>query len=98
MFAFTALLLPVLNSIIACIGKYSLNIDTLQGNLLSIGVGVGTIVVKNIITDTLKKLNKPDKKKEIINDIDAEQNIKKFGDAEFSKDLSKEIEPINEKD
>lgn len=95
MFGFTALLLPVLNSIMACIGKYDLNLDTLSGNLLSIGVGVGTFVAKNIITNVLKKLNKSSKEDEIIHDIGSPQ-IKKFGDADVKQDST--VKPINEKD
>lgn len=93
MFAFTTLLLPILNAIMACIGKYSLTIDTLSGNLLSIGVGVGTLVVKNIVINTLKKLNKSDKAKEIIGDTS--HDVKKFGDADLS---GKNLQQINEKD
>ena len=41
MFGYTAILVPSMNAISSFIGKYDITIDTLSGNLLSVGVGVG---------------------------------------------------------
>lgn len=90
MFAYTSLLIPVMNGIMAIINKYDLNLETLVQNLMGVGLGVATIVAKNGIIEIVKRLRgkiSDKKKKEIINDIeeepvDLEQDpiIKKFGE------------------
>lgn len=71
MFAYTSLLVPILNGINHIIGEYDLNIDSLLYNLASIATGILTIVAKNGIKEILKRmgLNK-DQKKKIISDIE----------------------------
>lgn len=84
MFAYTSLLLPCMNVLASFIDKYSLNLDTLQGNFLSIGVGVLTIISKNGIDYMIKKLgDKFDLKKDkIMQDLD-ESPIKKYPHPSF---------------
>lgn len=84
MFAYTSLLLPCMNVLASFIDKYSLNLDTLQGNFLSIGVGVLTIIAKNGIDYMIKKLgDKFDLKKDkIMQDLD-ESPIKKYPHPSF---------------
>jgi hypothetical protein len=90
MFAYTSLLIPVMNGIMAIVNKYDLNLDTIAQNLIGIGMGVATIVAKNGIIEIVKRLKgkiSDKKKKEIINDIEEEPLsieqepiIKKFGE------------------
>ena len=101
MFAYTSLLIPVMNGIMAIINKYDLNLETLVQNLMGVGLGVATIVAKNGIIEIVKRLKgkiSDKKKSEIINDIEEEPLnieqdpiIKKFGelhddDAELIKE------------
>ena len=84
MFAYTSLLLPCMNVLASFIDKYSLNLDTLQGNFLSIGVGVLTIIAKNGIDYMIKKLGDKFnlKKDKIMQDLD-ESPIKKYPHPSF---------------
>jgi hypothetical protein len=84
MFAYTSLLLPCMNVLASFIDKYSLNLDTLQGNFLSIGVGVLTIIAKNGIDYIIKKLGDKFnlKKDKIMQDLD-ESPIKKYPHPSF---------------
>ena len=56
MLAYTGLLLPTMNAISALIGKYDLNMDTLPGNFMAVGLGVTTFLAKNGFDFLLKKL------------------------------------------
>lgn len=82
MFAYTSLLVPIMNGILFLINKYELNIDTMIENFIGLSVGVGTIITKNIIVDLIKKLKdkilitKKDSK-EIVGEIE-DDKIKKF--------------------
>jgi len=58
MIGYTALMIPAMNAISSFVGKYDITIDTLSANLLSVGVGVGSLVAKqgiNWLVDKLKK-------------------------------------------
>jgi hypothetical protein len=89
MFAYTSLLIPVMNGIMAIINKYDLNLETIVQNLMGVGLGVATIVAKNGIVEIVKRLKdkiSDKKKKEIIKDIEQDSEdinepiIKKFGE------------------
>jgi len=56
MFTYTSFLIPVLNAVGAVVGKYNLTIDSLPGNFLAIGVGVGSIIAKNGISYIIDKI------------------------------------------
>jgi len=56
MLGYTSLLIPTMNCINSLIGKYDLNMDTLPGNFLSIGFGVGTFLSKQGFDYLVKKL------------------------------------------
>jgi hypothetical protein len=58
MFGYTALLLPAMNAISAFVGKYDITVDTLSANLISMGIGVGTLVAKQGVTWLIDKLKK----------------------------------------
>jgi len=58
MFGYTALLIPAMNAISAFVGKYDVTVDNLSSNLLSIGVGVGSLVAKQGVDWLVNKLKK----------------------------------------
>ncbi len=58
MFGYASLLLPVMNALNALIGKYEMNMDTIAGNFLSIGIGITTFLAKNSINFLIDKLQK----------------------------------------
>lgn len=85
MFAYTSLYIPVLNGVLAIVGKYDLTIDTLCGNFLGLAVGVGTLIAKHGISDILSRIKGKFNKKKVIDDIESPK-IKKFGDADVKQD------------
>jgi hypothetical protein len=56
MLGYTALMIPAMNAISSFVGKYDITIDTLAANLLSVGVGVGSLVTKQGINWLVGKL------------------------------------------
>jgi hypothetical protein len=97
MFAYTAILIPVLNGISYIVGKYDMNLQSFLGNFLGLSMGIATIVTKHGIIELVKKLkrrlhisNKDEK--EIADELDT-TNIKKV--ANFGID-PKDGEMINE--
>jgi len=88
MFAYTGMLIPIMNGVLYIVGKYDLNIDTLIQNFIGLSMGIGTIIAKHGITEIVNKLK--DKfsinKKKVIDEIET-PIIQKFGDI---KDASPE--------
>jgi hypothetical protein len=73
MFAYTSLLIPVLNSVNFIVNKYDLTMDMLVYNLSGIAMGVLTIIVKHGVKEILKRLGiKKVQKEEIIDNIEDE--------------------------
>lgn len=93
MFAYTSLLIPVMNGILFVINKYELNIDTLIQNFIGLSIGVGTIIAKHGISLIISKIKDKFKinKEEVIDDIDTSGDIKKFGDIISSDDEKSEL-------
>jgi hypothetical protein len=56
MFAYTAILIPILNGIAYLTGKYDLNIDSFIENFAGLAMGIGTIITKHGILTLLDKL------------------------------------------
>ncbi len=56
MLGYTSLMLPFMNAISLIIGKYELTPESLVGNLLSIGLSIGSFSGKNIINNILSKI------------------------------------------
>ena len=82
MFAYTAILIPIMNGILYVIGKYDLNIDTFLENFVALTMGVGTLIAKNgiiSIIDKLKDKISAKDKKEIVDEVDTTV-IKKVSD------------------
>lgn len=97
MFAYTTILIPVLNGISYIVGKYDMNLQTFLANFLGLSLGIATIVTKHGITELVHKLkrrlhisNKDEK--EIIDELE-NTNIKKL--STFGTE-PKEGEMINE--
>ena len=71
MFAYTALLIPIMNGILYIIGKYNLNTDTFLDNFAGLAIGIGTIITKHGIVAILDKLKGRLKiKKQVLDEID----------------------------
>lgn len=83
MFAYAALSIPVLNGVMAIIGKYDLNLDSLITNFMGLAVGVGTLIAKHGIADILNRIKGVNKKK-VIDEIETPV-IQKFGDADIEQ-------------
>lgn len=96
MFAYTSLLIPLLNGVMAVIHRYNLNLETLPQNFLGLAVGIGTIIAKHGIVEIINRLK--DKftinQKEILDEIETPviQKFATFGDGDNkqSGDLIKE--------
>lgn len=91
MFAYTSLLIPVLNGVYYVINKYDLNIDTLIQNFIGLSIGVGTIIAKHGISLIISKIKDkfPINKKEVVDDIEV-SDVKKFGDIISGSDVEDE--------
>jgi cobalamin biosynthesis Co2+ chelatase CbiK len=82
MFAYTAILIPIMNGILYIVGKYDLNVDSFLENFAALTMGVGTLIAKNgiiSIIDKLKDKINPKDKKEIVDEVNA-NIIKKVSD------------------
>lgn len=75
MFAYTAMLIPIMNGILYIIGKYDLNLDNFIKNFIGLSIGVGTLITKHGISIILHKLKSNLKlsnktEKEIVDEIE----------------------------
>ncbi len=88
MFAYTAMLIPIMNAINSIVGKYDLNFDTLPQNFLGLGIGIGTIITKHGIAEIIDRIKSrfPNgdrlNKKKILDEIET-PIIQKIGDVTF---------------
>ena len=96
MFAYTAILIPIMNGILYIVGKYELNTDSFLENFAALTMGVGTLIAKNGIISIIDKLkdriNTKDKKK-IVDEVDT-TIIKKVSDFTLNPIIDGEM--INE--
>lgn len=58
MFAYTSILIPVLNGISYIVGKYDMNLQTFLANFLGLSMGITTIIAKHGIVELIHKLKK----------------------------------------
>ena len=92
MFAYTSLLIPIMNGINYIVGKHDLNLETLPQNFLGLAMGIGTIIAKHGIIEIINKIKSkfPINQKEVLSDIETPTSIHKFstfgGDDESSLD------------
>lgn len=78
MFGYTALMLPFMNAISLFVGKYDLTIDTIIGNLLSLSIGVGSIVAKQGVVWLVDKLKKSLNIKGFAKDLDIPVGVRPY--------------------
>jgi hypothetical protein len=84
MFAYTSLLIPIMNGILFLINKYEFDLDTIIQNFISLSVGIGTIVCRHGIIELIKRIKdkvllKDTDLKDIVDEIDISK-INKFSD------------------
>lgn len=97
MFAYTTILIPVLNGISYIVGKYDMNLQTFLANFLGLSMGIATIVTKHGIVELVKKLKRRlhitnKDQQEIIDELE-NTNIKKISNFVINP---KDGEMINE--
>ena len=87
MFAYTSILIPIMNGILSLIGKYDMTMDNVIANFFSIGVGITTRIAKHGLIEILSKLKNRlglKNKEEILKDLETPsiQNFSTFNDGE----------------
>ena len=84
MFAYTSLLIPIMNAVGYVINKYRFTLDNLDDNFLGLAYGIGTIAAKHAIIDIINRIKSkfPLNKKKIIDEIET-PIIQKFGDKTY---------------
>lgn len=87
MFAYTSILIPVMNAINHVIGKYQFTLDNIDDNFLGLSFGIGTIAAKYAIIDVINKIKSKFSinKKKVIDEIET-PIIQKFGDKTYGGD------------
>ena len=92
MFAYTSLLIPIMNAIQYFIGNYEITLDNLKGNILSLGVMVGSFLAKRGVNWLIKKFKElfnlkdiPDVKTDYMHKITSD-----IGDRHRDSDMIKE--------
>lgn len=97
MFAYTAILIPIMNAVLWVIGKYDMSVDSVIQNFFSLGVGIASRIAKHGLVELINKLkgvisNKT--KEEIIDELETPV-IQRFSDIR-DKDLDQEGDLIKE--
>lgn len=84
MFAYTSLLIPIMNAVSYVINKYQFTLDNIDDNFLGLAFGIGTITAKHAIIDIINKIKSkfPINKKKIMDEIETPV-IQKFGDKTY---------------
>jgi len=99
MFAYSAIMLPIMTTLSSVVNKFDLNLDTMPQNFLMLTAGVSTIVAKHGIAYLLNKLKGKLKisdkiEKEIESEIQTPTitKVTRFGDSDSNQsgDLIKE--------
>ena len=93
MFAYMALFVPIINGFHSIIGTYNLNIETLPGNLYSLGIGLATIIAKHGISYIISKIKGKYKfNKKILSEIETPiiHKIGNYPDDKEKNELIKE--------
>lgn len=84
MFAYTSLLVPIMNGVLYIVDKYQLNMETMIENFIGLSLGIGTIIAKNGIVAIVNKLKDkfPINKSKVIDEIETPvvQKFSTFGE------------------
>lgn len=97
MFAYTAVLIPIMNAILWVIGKYDMSVDSVIQNFFSLGVGIASRIAKHGLVELINKLKGIISVKtgeEIIDELETPV-IQRFSDIE-DKDSNQEGDLIKE--
>lgn len=86
MFGYTAMLIPTMNAISSLIGEYNLNMETLPGNFLALGVGIGTFLAKRGFNYLVKKLKNKFGFKTTHLDVPTAAKPYEISDGDFNKE------------
>jgi len=90
MFAYTSILIPIMNAILFIIGKYDMSIDAVIQNFFALGVGVSTRIAKHGLIELINKLKGKlnINKEKVIDEIETPviQKFATFGDSEKKED------------
>jgi hypothetical protein len=78
MFGYTALMIPCMNAFSTFIGKYDVTIENIGTNLLSLGVGVGSLLAKQGVSWLVKKINKSLGIKDLGRDLESPVEIRAY--------------------
>jgi len=82
MFAYTSILIPIMNAIMTVIGLHKMSVDDVIANFFMLSVGVATRIAKHGLVEILDRLRKfisPKSKRDILDEIETPV-IQKFGD------------------
>jgi len=98
MFSYAGIMIPCMNAISSYVGKYEMNMDTIIGNLLSLGVSGGALITKQGINWLMNKLKKSLKIKDInIPEID-DKVISPYDMIDIESETPKDSKLIKEHD
>jgi hypothetical protein len=81
MFGYTSILIPTMNALSSIISDYNWTMDTIIGNLSSLGVGVLTFLAKNGWDYLVKRLKSKTEINPDIDKIDVDNSVVKGNDS-----------------
>lgn len=82
MFAYTSILIPIMNAVMSVIGLHKMSVDDVIANFFMLSVGVATRIAKHGLVEILDRLRKfisPNSKREILDELETPV-VQKFGD------------------
>ena len=90
MFAYTSILIPIMNAILLIIGKYEMSVESVIQNFFALGMGVSTRIAKHGLIELINKLKGKlnINREKVIGEIETPviQKFATFGDSEKKED------------
>lgn len=90
MFAYTSLLIPIMNGVLFIVNKYDLSLDTLCDNFLGLAMGITTIIAKHGIIAILNRIKDRFNisQKKVIDELETPviQRFSNFSDGQSEED------------
>ena len=80
MFAYTAMLQPVMNAISSFVGTYNITPENLAGNLLALGTGIATMSGKTFIEYLKNRKSKGEPHEVVLSDVEDLSKSDQYGD------------------
>ena len=97
MFAYTALMMPSMNAILAFVNKYDMNIDNIISNLLSVSVAGGALIARQGVNWLIKKLKNVLKLKDVeVPDLDDNKIISPYDMIDLETETEEDTKLIKE--